>query len=159
VEVKWSCPILLANVLILWNTDISERQCSRTPNLRHPSAADSRLTNQLRPSSIGDSPLADSVLPRIRKEQQHRFHDDGVSASEVKSASARATCRYVAVVIICCLQLTCELQHLFLRQVSLLRTKGWLSRLSIVNTRPVLLFTNYIRKTAAYMAKCYWGER
>jgi len=108
---------------LTWNTDVTERQCDRTPKLRHPSAADSRLTNQRRPSSIDDSPLADDVLPRIRKEQQHRFHDVGVSTSAAKSSSSRTRWQYVTVA--CCLQLTATLQYLSSRRASQLRTKRW----------------------------------
>ena len=112
---------LFAMLLVLWNTDVVRRHCSRSPNLRHPSAADSRLTNQRQPSSIGDSPLADNVLPRIRKEQQHRFHDDLVSTSAVSSSSARTRPAWQYVIVASCLQLTRQLHYLFLRRhVSLL---------------------------------------
>jgi len=96
----------------LWIADINELQCSNTPNRSHLSTADSRLTNQFQPSFVGDSPLTDNVLPRIRKEQQHRFHDDAKSTSAVNSSSARTTWRYMTVV--CCLKLTRAFQYLFL---------------------------------------------
>ena len=98
-----------------WNADVSELQCSRTTNRSHLSAADSRLTNQLQPPFVGDSPLADSVLPRIRKEQQHRYHDDNLSTPAVNSSSARTTWRYVTVA--CCLQLARAFQQLVLNKI------------------------------------------
>jgi len=109
--------------LFILIVDVTERQCSKTPNVRS-SAAESRLTNQLRPPSVGDSPLADNVLPRIRKEQQHRFHDNIMSTSEVNSSSsARTTWPYVTVTVVCCLQLT-QLLYLIFAQSSSVRTRS-----------------------------------